>query len=243
MKNTNHILTFENLSQFDTIVHGFSTRPFGSMRPIHSPEDSALPVFATALQIDPQKIVRMHQRHTNTVRWVSQKDAGSILEETDGLLTDEPELFLGVVAADCIPLLLYDSEKKYLGAIHAGWRGLYNQILNKTVLELIDKGSNPNDIIVGIGPSIRGCCYEIAPDHENLLLTNAPDWQPFISYRDGKIFLDPPAVAIHQLTMLGIPLANIEDANMCTLEHNDVYSYRREGKDFGEHIGIIGRKS
>ncbi len=69
-----------------------------------------------------------------------------------------------------------------------------------------------------------------------------PDWKPFIVEREGKLFFDLVDVAIHQLQSVGILKNNIEDADYCTFDHNDVYSYRREGKSFGLMMGVIGIK-
>lgn len=242
MKKTNNVLSFENLSQFPELVHGYSTTELGDMT--LGAAEGSLQNFAEALQVDSQKIVRMRQTHGNNVRWVTDNDAGSVLQDVDGLLTDQPNLFLGVIVRDCIPLFLYDTKKHYIGALHVGWRGLYKQIINKAISEFIDKDSNPNDIMVGIGPCICARCYDIAPDHENLILTDFPDWKPYIYYREGKIFLDLAGVAKHQLDLLGIPFLNYEDAQYCTFEHSDLFSYRRDGKEpIRQFMGLIGRKA
>ncbi|HZE87039.1 MAG TPA: peptidoglycan editing factor PgeF [Methylomirabilota bacterium] len=240
MKKNNNIVTFENLSNFPSLIHGFSTRPFGSMRPSHLDSQDALKKFANALKINTQKIVRMHQVHSNVVHWVTVNNQDKIIDRTDGLLTKEQQIFLGVVTGDCIPLLFYDPSQHIVAAVHAGWRGLFSEIIKETVNSFVAKGSNASDILVGIGPCIRDCCYDIAQDHADKLLTKFPDWKAFITEREKKLFLNLPGVTIYQLRGLGVLQKNIEDADYCTFDHEDVYSYRREGKDFGEMMGIIG---
>lgn len=243
MIKKNNILTFENLSHVEGLVHGFSTRAFGSMRPSDNGYETHLKLFLEALGIPRQSLVRMHQVHSNTVTWVNTSDLGKKKEQTDGLLTEQKNVFLGVITGDCIPLLLYDKEKHFIGAVHAGWRGVYNEIVTETIRAMIIKGSNPEDILVGIGPSIRVCCYEFGKGDAQKFVTKFPQWHDVVVEKKGKTYLDTQVLVKHQLHELGVLPENIEDAEHCTFDKNDdVYSYRKEGKGFGEFIGIIGRK-
>jgi polyphenol oxidase len=243
MNTQNHILRFENLSRFDSLVHGFSTRFFGDMRPSHPDYQKSQEQFAKALAIVPQKIVRMGQVHKNTVTLVSKKDCGQFVSETDGLFTNEKNVFLGVITADCLPIFFYDPTTQYIAAVHAGWRGLAAEIIKEAVIRLKEKGINPQGLIVGIGPHICVNCYDIANSHSEELLGRFPDWKEFIREKDGKVFLNLAGVAKHQLQQAGVLQNNIEDADYCTFEHEDMYSCRREGKgNFGEIMGIIGFK-
>jgi polyphenol oxidase len=175
MKKQNNILTFENLSHIDGIVHGFSTKPFGSMRPSGEDFQTNLSAFLKELGVDEKKLVRMRQRHTNTVAWAGEKDYGKVFDETDGIITDQPHVFLAVDTGDCIPLLMYDKEKKVVAAVHAGWKGVYSEIVKEAIQAMVIKGSNPEDILVGIGPSIRVCCYEFGKEDVKNLKTNFPN--------------------------------------------------------------------
>ena len=89
MIKKDHILRFTNLSQFTSLVHGFSTRFFGSMPPSHPGYQESLKHFADALGINLENIVRMHQVHGNAVYFATDKDEGQIIDKTDGLLTSE----------------------------------------------------------------------------------------------------------------------------------------------------------
>jgi polyphenol oxidase len=235
-----HILRFNKLSSYSNLIHGFSTRFFGSLRPSHAQYQDSLKKFTQALSITPQQLVRMNQVHSSTVSFVSEKDRGETIAKTDGLITQDIKVFLGVISADCIPLLLYDPEKQFVAVVHAGWRGLFSEIIKEAISQLIAKGSKPDDIIVGIGPCIGVCCYNIPADRAQMYLEKFPDWESFIVKRDGTLFFDLSAVAKQQLTSLGIRRSNIEEAHYCTFDHEDVYSYRREGENFGEMMGVIG---
>lgn len=240
MMKQDHILRFNNLSKFDTLIHGFSTRFFGSLRPSHEGYNQSLKKFAAALKISTDNLVRMNQMHTNKVSWVEGKDAGETIGETDGLVTAEKQVFLSVISADCLPLLFYDSKLNVVAAIHAGWRGLFAGIIKETISQMVVKGSNPKNILVGIGPSIRVCCYEVSEEFVDNFREKFEDMDNCVVRRDGKIFFDLQQFAIQQLLTLDIETGNIEDGDYCTFDHDAVYSCRREGKDFGEMMGIVG---
>lgn len=240
MIKQNNILYFENLSQFPLIIHGFSTTFFGSLRPSDPEYHQHLEKFTHAFGITPQQLVRMDQVHGNTVFTATEGDRGKTISKTDGLLTQDKNVFLGVVTADCLPLLFYDPKTTIVGAVHAGWRGLFAEIIKVAVSEMVTKGSKPEDIRVGIGPSIRVCCYEVSEEFVENFREKFGDVEKFINRRDGKIFFNLQRVAKEQLEAVGIVENNIEDADYCTFDQTDVYSCRREGKDFGEMMGVIG---
>ena len=252
MIKRNGILYFENLSQFPELVHGFSTREFGSMRAMGMPEslknfagvlfDSNVKIPPTSFQVKGEypEIVRMKQVHSSNVVWVTE--AALRLDDTDGVLTSEKDLFLSVITADCVPVLLYDPKKKYVGAVHAGWRGVYKEIVKKAVAEMIEKGSDPIDIVAGIGPCIRSCCYDIAQEHAEMFAAKFSELNNCLVKREGKTFLDLPKLVQYQLQSAGIPVTNMEDAEICTFDSEDLYSYRKEGEGFGEFVGMIGIK-
>ncbi len=243
MIKQDNVLRFNNLSQFDSLIHGFSTRFFGDMRPSHHLYPQSIKKFIETLGVLEQNLVRMDQVHSNTVALVTKENRGKVIDETDGLVSQDIDTFLGVVTADCIPLLFYDPKKKVTSAVHAGWRGLFSEIIKESVSQMISQGSKPENIFVGLGPCIRVCCYNIPQERVDMYLTKFPEWKPFIVERENKLFFDIPAVAVYQLRSLGVPAENIEDGDYCTFDHEDVYSARREGEGFGEMMGIIGLKN
>lgn len=243
MIKKDNVLKFDKLSKFDNVIHGFSTTFFGSLRPSDHEYDQHLEKFIQALTITPQQLVRMNQVHGGTVYFATERDQGTKISDTDGLLSQSTNVFLGVITGDCIPFLLFDPETNMVGAVHAGWRGLFAEIIKAAVSEMVVKGSDPKDILVGIGPSIRICCYEVSEEFVENFREKFGDVEMFIQRRDGKIFFNLQRVAKEQLEAVGIVENNIEDADYCTFDHTDVYSCRREGKDFGEMMGIIGMRT
>lgn len=242
LKNDKGIYTFEKFPQETSLVHGFSTRAFGNMRPNYPTAVEARQKFAEILEIDPQKIVRMEQVHGTRFTWVTSADGDIDIAQTDSILSQESQTFLGVVTADCLPILLYDKSKKYVGVIHAGWKGVFYEIIKEAITEMIKQGSNPHDVLVGIGPCIQVCCYDITQERSRLFQEKFTRWSGFIIEKEGKIFLDLPLLAKYQLKDLGIPEENIDEGNICTV-HNvaEFYSFRKEGEYAGRFMGLIGR--
>lgn len=236
------ILYFETFLPFPELVHGFSTNFLGDMRYTHDESKQSIQQFSEALGISSNSLVTMDQVHGNTVAEVTDTDWGFLIPETDGLLTTLLNVFLGVITADCLPLFFYDPQQRISAAVHAGWRGLYAEIIPVVVDKMREKGSNPEDILVGIGPSIRVCCYEVDRKFIDKFYKKFEIVERVIEIRGGKFFFDLQQVAKHQLQESGILLENIEDGNYCTSDHEDVYSARRDGKNHGEIMGIIGRR-
>lgn len=177
-------LEFTGLKSCPNIVHGFSTRMGGvskgiyeSMNLSYTRGDVEEAVtenfrrFARALEVNPENYVFSHQTHTTNIRVVTRKDQGKGFvrpldyQDVDGLITNEPELVLSTFYADCVPLFFVDPRKNAIGLSHSGWRGTVGKIGEKTVQMMEQEyGSNPEDILVGIAPSICRECYEVSED-------------------------------------------------------------------------------
>lgn len=112
--------------------------------------------------ISGQKIYIPRQEHSDKI-----VDIEDNLEEkaADAVFTRIHGLIIGVKTADCVPVLLFDPLQEVVGAVHAGWRGTAKGILRKSILHMREKyNSNPHDILVAIGPSIKACCYQVGPE-------------------------------------------------------------------------------
>lgn len=242
MIKKDNVLKFDNLSRFDNIIHGFSTIFFGSLRPSDPEYHQHLEKFSQALGMTTDTLVRMNQIHSNTVYCVTDNDRGQTIPKTDGLITSNTNVFLGVITADCVPLLFYDQKTQIVAAVHAGWRGLFAEIIKVAISEMVSRGSDPKDILVGLGPSIQVCCYEVSEEFVENFREKLDDIEKFVEHRDGKIFVNLQKIAKKQLAAVGVLEENIEDADYCTFDQKDLYSYRREGKNFGEIVGVIGIK-
>lgn len=235
---------WEELDTLDGIVHGFSTRKFGDMNWKNQNSIKSLKLFCDKLQIDPSQTVRMEQTHGNSVYWISSKDRNSLINQIDGLLTLEKGVFLVATAADCVPVLFLDKNKSIFGIAHAGWKGVYKEIVKNMLERMTQKGSKRSDIMIGLGPSIRVCCYNVYKDRADVFKTKFSKMNGIIKIKDDKVFLDLIKIIKLQLKSSGILDRNILDSKICTKDTAiDFYSFRKEGgtKSFGLSAGIIGR--
>ncbi len=190
--------------------------------------------FVSPLQVHGESIHAVSSR--DDYGWYSFDPA----LQADALVTDEPDVALTILTADCVPILLYDPVQMAIGAVHAGWQGSELMIAVKTV-EKMNRlyGSEPEDIVVGIGPSIGGCCYEVGEDVAKRFFDYGDAVKK--ANRDGKYLLDLKMVNHNQLAGIGVRESNIETSEYCTVCHNDLFfSYRKESGTAGRFMSAIG---
>lgn len=186
-------------------------------------------------------IVTAKQVHSDTVLTVSSatdEQAGV----GDGLMTDVPNLCLGVMTADCVPLLFVEPARKVAAAVHAGWRGTAAGIGPRAVALMRETyGIDPAALHVAMGPSIGPCCYEVGREVAKQIAAN---WQEELSgawrSEGAKGRLDLRALNEAQLLGTGIPRPHIRKIGPCTACYvGDFFSYREEGKT-GHQLSFIG---
>jgi hypothetical protein len=179
--------------------------------------------------------------HGSKVFTATNENINGNIEQADSLITNKQELFLSLTVSDCLPVFFYDPVKKTVALAHAGWRGLDNGILKNTVAALVSEyGTNPKNLIVGIGPCICKDCYQIKED----LVDRFKEYPESIIRKDNNIFLDLTLIAKTQLLSLGIADKNIEISAECTFRLSEKYfSYRRDKPELIEPmIAVIGMK-
>ena len=192
------------------------------------------------LGIDSNRLVMPHQVHDCVVRRIDGPQQG-VIEGVDAVMTDVPQLCIGVSTADCIPVLLYDSIHRAVSAVHAGWRGTVLRIVQKAVEAMHNAyGTAPADLQAVIGPGISLDSFEVGDEVYEQFLSAGFDMQP-ISRRDAKWHIDLPMCNRLQLMEAGIPSNNIQMTNICTYQQYDRYfSARRLGIQSGRiYTGIL----
>ncbi|MFA5075269.1 MAG: peptidoglycan editing factor PgeF [Candidatus Babeliales bacterium] len=158
----------------------------------------------------------------------------------DFIITNLNNIAIGVLTADCLPIVLYDTKKNIASVIHAGWKGLVANIIGK-VFEKLKKNfdSSPDDILVYFGPCAGICCYEINQD----FLKNLENFYFFkntILKQKEKIFFNLVDFAKLHLLDLGVKAKNISfKYNSCTICGNRFFSYRRAGNLAGRQATVI----
>jgi len=184
------------------------------------------------------------QTHSDRVVVVSSVTNLTTIADADALVTNIPGLFVCVQTADCVPVLLFDPEKKVVAAIHAGWRGTVSKIVQKTIRKMTEEfGCQSFDIIAGIGPSIHLHAYEVGSEVVEAVesaFRNPPALlKP--SLNEGHAYFDLWAANQTVLMESGIPEDNIELMGLCSFEHYGLfYSARRDGADTGRMVSGIG---
>lgn len=209
---------------------------------------------ASSIGVTPGRVYRLKQVHGSTVVIVARGEQTPAWEPSDGdaLISDDSTVALAVRAADCVPILLADRRTGAAGAIHAGWRGTAAGIIGHTVKAMNDTfGSNPEDLVVAIGPAIAPCCYEVGPElvdafaaqgHPRHLIDRWFQSPPPRRGETGRstLRLDLVGASRDQLVLAGVPEQSIHASGLCTAIHLDVLtSFRAEGERAGRLAGVI----
>jgi YfiH family protein len=198
-----------------------------------------------AVGIHDGRIITMKQVHGDHIIEVKNrnvKEAG----EADGMVTQEKGAFLGVLTADCVPILFVAPEQKIVAAAHAGWRGTLEGIAAKMVKFFLDAHSLlPSEIEVALGPSINACCYEVKKDvAEPLIETWGGLAESCLQTRDHKIYLNLRSLNQVILQRAGVSESRIFQVGPCTsCAADEFFSYRREHKETGRQMSFIGWES
>jgi hypothetical protein len=255
-------LSFSLLSKEKEVFHAITTRTGGVSAPPFDSLNLGLKVgdsperviknyqlVSRALAFELNSLVTCQQVHGDKVIEVKKKDEArsSFLpwrEKADAMVTSIPGLILMVRIADCVPIIFFDPFQKVVGIAHAGWKGTVEKIGVKTVKVFTDQyHSDLADILVGIGPSIGPCCYEITDQVGSLYREGFSCGEGLIEERDGRSYLNLWEANRRQLLGVGIREENIELADLCTSCHDETFfSHRREKGRTGRFGALIGMK-
>ena len=172
------------------------------------------------------------QIHSNIVNKVDKDNIGQIIDG-DAIITNEKNVPLLILTADCVPVVLVDKVNKAVGLVHAGWRGTYGKICSETLQSMKENyNTNTEDVVANIGPSIGKCCYEVSYDlveKFSALLPNADE--KIYEIRDEKYYLDLWEINTQILKEFGVLKSNIINMNICTSCNCDrFFSYRKHDK-------------
>jgi len=179
------------------------------------------------------KFMYQNQKHTDIVRYVDNTNTNS-KKISDAMITDCKNIFLNISVADCSAILVYDKNRKVIAAIHSGWRGTKQNIVNRTFNTLFNHYEcNPNDINVIILPSASVKYYEVGKE----FIEYFPNSTVSIN---GKFYFDNQKEITSQLLACNISESNIVTNNECTIENNRFHSYRRDALKAGRMNAFIG---
>jgi len=189
-----------------------------------------------------EKLATVHQIHSPDAVTVDGNYDGD-RPQADALVTATPGIVLGVLAADCGPILFADPENKVIGAAHAGWKGALTGVLENTIIAMEKLGARREAIVACLGPSISQASYEVGPEFvERFVTQDAAYAQYFIpSEKPGHSMFDLPGLTVARLTKAGV---RAESVGLCTYPDSErFFSYRRtthnNEPDYGRQISAI----
>ncbi len=191
--------------------------------------------LAKKLNYKYEDLVYMNQVHGNHVEVVT-KDSPKLIDNCDGLITNEKDLALMVMVADCIPILLHDKKAGVIAALHAGRNSTFQMIV-QVALDIMTKqfDCKAQDIKAILGPSIQKCCYEVSVEMANIVASNFGS-----EFVEGR-YIDLQGINRSILESNGV--TNIEISPTCTqCSNKPYYSYRKDNKT-GRFAGIIMNNS
>jgi YfiH family protein len=285
-KSALRILRSQSFDNIPWLLHGFSTRSGGSSRVYggnslnlgFTAHDSRVAVernrreFLGKLGATTGKkfwpLVTVRQIHSDLIHCVSEVPGEPLVG--DGLVTNAPELLLGIQTADCLPVILVDVKRKAVGVFHAGWRGTIKRIVEKGAGEMRRCfGTRPRDIRAAIGPGVHMCCYEVGSEireqfeaqlpygadlfheieeHDEVrekypmlfLTARAPGHSKF----PKQIFLDLVEANRRQLIAIGVSANHIGVSPLCNSCHTEMlFSHRAERGKTGRMLASAGIKA
>ena len=188
-------------------------------------------------------IILLNQTHSNKFIFIDENFKFTKKKiKADAIITNQKKIPIAVLTADCVPILLYETEKNIIAAIHAGWKGAFKGITNKVINFMIQKGCRRDKIIAAVGPCIGPQNYNVKENFKKKFLKRNKENKIFFSYKKKMIFFDLPNFVKNQLRLNKIK--NIDMKNIDTFpSKNNFFSARRALKsnhdDYGRNISII----
>jgi len=235
------MITISSMNDVSRVRHGFFTRQGGVSEGIYDSlncgygsGDDPLKVGANRkaalamMDQSTEQLITVRQEHTTRAIFVDKPFAEDQRPVADALVTNKRGLVLGVLTADCAPVLFADGKAGVIAAAHAGWRGALAGILESTLKEMTDLGAKLAHIVVAVGPSITRRSYEVSEDFVTAFMAENNENGFFFqeSVVDGRYKFDLPGYISRKLSRLGVPLVTMTPCDTC-LEAERFFSYRR----------------
>ena len=246
----------KKLSRFRDLKHTFFNRLFGKSTGIYKSLncglgslDSKVNVFKNLTIVEKKiksksnKIVLLNQIHSNKFYYIDKKSKiNNIKFEGDAIITNKSNTPIGVLTADCAPILIYDQKNKMIAAIHAGWKGAYKDIIKKVIIFMIKKRCSTDNITAVIGPCISYKSYEVKQNLIKKFIKKDVHTKTFFKKVKNKYYFNLSKYIAYQLKNLGIMKIEIINKDTFNIKNN-FFSARRSKScnenDYGRNISVI----
>ena len=256
-RDTLPALQSENLADVVGVSHGFFTRQggvsngiyaslncgFGSSDDRHDIAENRARI-SRVLDVEPANLRTVHQVHGTNVRIVDDRDTAREPVQADALATNLSGIALGVLTADCAPVLMADPTVPVIAAAHAGWRGALDGVVESTVATMIGLGARPSSIIAGIGPCIGSRTYEVGPGFPEPFVERNPEYRRYFQAapRPDHFLFDLSGFVESALNAAGIGTIGRTGGDTLS-EEGRFFSYRRAcrrgERDYGRQLSAI----
>ena len=246
----------KKLSKFKNIKHAFFNKLGGKSTGIYKGLNCGLgssikqknilknlAIVNKKINFKSQKIFLLNQIHSKKIYYIDKKSKPSVDQfEGDALITNRSNTPIGVLTADCAPILIFDSKINMVAAIHAGWKGAYKGILNKVIKFMIQKGSSTNHITAVVGPCISLKNYEVKQDFIKRFIKKDKNNKIFFKNMNNKTFFDLNEYIVSELKNLDIRKIEVINKDTFNIKNNFFSARRsksRNENDYGRNISVI----
>jgi hypothetical protein len=200
-------------------------------------------VLTRAFGFPPSALLTVNQIHEDRILIVEAPDQEDFSRAScDAIVTNRPGIAIGVLTADCVPILILDPGRCIVAAIHVGWKGTALNLCGKTIRVMVERfGAHPENLLVAVGPSIGPCCYEVDEPVRSGFSQRYSYWREWAEPSGSDHWrFDLPRANRDLLVASGIGNENIARCHLCTDCHEDAFfSYRRDGGITGRQISFI----
>ncbi len=211
----------------------------------HTPEETAAVDAARhrcRTSVEASVLVTVKQKHTPDVVIVDEPWSWADAPIADAMVTRRTNCALGILTADCAPVLFADETASVIGAAHAGWRGAAFGVVGKTVDAMRELGADPARIVAAVGPCIGPASYEVGPDFRDQFLARDPDFATYFDISRAKPHFNLPLFVADMVRASGIANVTVQGSDTMADEAH-FFSYRRmtlRGEpDYGRQLSAI----
>lgn len=230
------LFSIEVLERTNLVTAFYTASSTSAWKYGNQPWQKSYEVLGSQLGITPNDMCTTYQTHTNIIRVIKKENGGegilvpTQIQDYDGIITNEKNLLLCSFEADCVPVYFLDPVNKAIGLSHSGWKGTAKEISKETISAMNKEyGTNAEDLLVVIGPCACEKCYEVGPD---LIQQFTPAFKNhiskiFIPKNTDKYYLDLKKAIEITLTESGVQQSKIYSVDRCTIESENLCSFRR----------------